>query len=451
MSSLYISLVASAILLSACMGDKTVSEQHPVVEFADSLFSSSVDSLFIAGASVIVFQKGKKLLDKSYGYANLELAVQMPDDASFEIGSVTKQFTSAAILKLVDEGRLSLEDDFTEYLDFDTKGRTISIGRLLNHTSGIPSYTELPEFEGIAGQSFDRDTLLRIVEQNDFLFEPGEAMIYNNTAYFILGLIIEKITEKKYEDYLKEQFFDPLGLHNTYYSSTSRVVSDKAQGYTYTESGLMQKDYIDYTWPYSAGALSSTTDDLLIWMRALHEGKIFNEELYDTLISPGHLDDGARLRYAMGLANYMNFGHREIGHGGGIPGFLASTKYFPDKDLFIICFVNTMGPKGAAFFANELTWKLLEKHDNDSMELDINLESLAGKYTGQVRGRISSIDIKAQDKFLIISADGRSQGDTLDIYLGNNTWSEGNSRITIKNDVYSRDDIYGYFKLNKNR
>jgi CubicO group peptidase (beta-lactamase class C family) len=449
MNHLYISIIASAIFLTACEGDKTFSDHSSLVEFADSLFITSVDSSFIAGASVIVYQNGKMLLDKSYGYANLELAVQMPDDASFEIGSVTKQFTSAAILKLADKGKLSLDDDFTKYLEFDTKGRTISINQLLNHTSGIPGYTELPEFEDIFAQNYTRDTLLRIVEQNDFLFEPGEAMIYSNSAYFILGLIIEKITGQTYEDYLKQVFFEPLGMNNTYYSSTSKVIPNRAFGYSYTDNGLIQKQYIDHTWPYSAGSLSSTTDDLLVWMRALHEGKIFDEELYNALISPRQLNDGANIRYAMGLVNYLNFGHREIGHGGAIPGFLSATKYFPEEDLFIICLVNTSGPKGAGFFADELTWKLLEKYGNDPVEVDINLDSLKGKYTGQIRGQIISVDIEAQPKFLIISTEGRSQVDTLEIYLGSNTWSKGNSLIKIENNVYSRDDVYGYFKLAK--
>jgi hypothetical protein len=186
-------------------------------------------------------------------------------------------------------------------------------------------------------------------------------------------------------------------------------------------------------------------------MRALHEGKVFNEELYNALISPGQLNDGVNIRYAMGLVNYLNFGHREIGHGGGIPGFLSATKYFPEEDLIIICLVNTMGPKGAEFFADELTWKLLEKHSNDPMEVDINLDSLEGRYTGQIRGQIISVDIEAQPESLIISTEGRSQVDTLDIYLGNNTWGEGNSLIKIDDNVCSRDDIYGYIKLAKER
>src|SRR5690606_38913850 len=133
-------------------------------------------------------------LNKSYGYASLELSVPMPDDAQFEIGSITKQFTAAAILKLVEANKISLDDDFIDYLEFDTRGRTITINNLLNHTSGIPGYTEIPEFWDLSIQEHPRDTLVRLVEQKDFLFLPNEALIYNNTGYFFLGLIIEKVT-----------------------------------------------------------------------------------------------------------------------------------------------------------------------------------------------------------------------------------------------------------------
>jgi len=449
MKIVYFLLVVGAIIFAGCASDTNSSEHSSIVAFSDSLFQTNVDSAYIAGASVIVYQKGERLLDKTYGYANLELAVPMPENASFEIGSVTKQFTSAAILKLVEEGRLSLEDDFTQYLDFDTKGRSITINSLLNHTSGIPSYTELPEFGNIFYRSYDRDTLLRLVEKNDFLFEPGEALIYNNSAYFFLGLIIEEISGMSYEDYLMERFFVPLGMNNTYYSSTSKVIPNKAYGYDYSENILNQKQYIDHTWPYSAGSLSSTADDLLLWMIALHERTIISEKLYDILTNPGHLNDGTKVRYAMGLANYMNFGNKEIGHGGGIPGFLSETKYFPDEDLFIICLINTMGPKGADYFAEELLWKLLDKHEFDPVELDIDLNAVTGIYTGQSRGQATSIEVKAQSNSLTISTVGQSRVDTLKIYLGDSTWSDVNSLVKIKNNEYLRDDIYGYIKLKK--
>jgi len=449
MKIVYLILVISSIFFSNCTNYIDTSDQSTLADFADSLFQTNVDSSYIAGSSVIVFRKGQKILDKSYGYASMELSVPMPDEASFEIGSVTKQFTAAAILKLVDSGKLSLEDDFTDYLDFDTKGKFITINNLLNHTSGIPSYTEIPEFGNISVHKYDRDTLVRIVEQEEFLFEAGEALIYNNSAYFFLGLIIEKITGKSYSEYLKEQFFEPLGMINTYYCSTSEVISHKANGYNYAKSGLKQKGYIDHTWPYSAGSLCSTAEDLLVWMRALHEGKILSEHLYKLLTTPGQLNDGTDIRYARGLVNYTNFGNKHIGHGGGIPGFLSETRYFPDDDLYIICLVNTMSPKSAGFFAEELTWKLLDKQEYEPVEIDIDLESLSGKYSGQVRGRLFSVEITALSKSIAISNGGQGSADTLKTYIGKHTWMDGNSRVVIGNNEYRRDDIYGYFILKR--
>jgi CubicO group peptidase (beta-lactamase class C family) len=449
MKNISFSILIGVIFFAVCTCNLEISEQSTLLDFADSLFQSNVDSSYIAGASVIVFQKGKELLDKSYGYASMELSAPMPDEACFEIGSVTKQFTAAAILRLVEEGKLSLEDDFTDYLEFDTKGRFITINNLLNHTSGIPSYTEIPEFWELSIHQYDRDTLVRLVEQKDFLFEPGEALIYNNSAYFFLGLIIEKITGKTYAEYLDEEFFKPLGMINTHYCSTSEVKSNKVNGYNYSETGLKHKEYLDHTWPYSAGSLCSSSEDLLVWMRALHEGKIFNEQLYKLLITPDQLKDGSKIRYAKGLVNYTNFGNAQIGHGGGINGFLSETRYLPDDDLYIICLVNTTGPRGAGFFARELTWKLLDKQTHNLAETDIDLESLAGKYSGQVRGRIHSIEIAALAGTITVSAVGQDKVDTLETYIGQHTWMDGNSIVVIENGEYRRDDVYGYFILKK--
>jgi CubicO group peptidase (beta-lactamase class C family) len=443
------SIFVSAVFFAACTSNIGISEQSTLEVFADSLFRTSVDSSYIAGASVIVFQKGQKLLDRSYGYSSMELSAPMPEDACFEIGSVTKQFTAAAILKLVDEGKLSLDDDFRDYLDFDTKGRFITINNLLNHTSGIPSYTEIPEFWNLSVHQYDRDTLVRLVEQKDFLFEPGEALIYNNSAYFFLGLIIEKITGKTYAEYLDEEFFKPLGMINTHYCSTSEVKSNKVYGYNYAETGLTQKEYLDHTWPYSAGSLCSTTEDLLVWMRALHQGKILDEHLYKIITTPDRLSDGSETRYAKGLVNYTNFGNRQIGHGGGINGFLSETRYFPDNDLYIICLVNTVSPKGAGFFASKLTWKLLDKQEYDPVEIDVDLAALSGKYSGQVRGRIYSIEITALANTITVSAVGQDNVDTLETYIGQHTWMDGNSIIVIKDNEYRRDDVSGYYILKK--
>ena len=438
-------LILAFFALASCEEQNQVTlNQSALITFADSLFNIHVDSSDIAGASVLVFQNGEMLLDKAYGFASLELAAPMPDNASFDIGSVTKQFTAAAILKLMDAGKLSLRDDLSQYLDFDTKGRKVTIDQLLNHTSGIPSYTEIKEFWSLSLHKYDRDTLLRVVEQHEFLFEPGEALIYNNSGYFLLGLIIEKVSGMSYEEYLSKEIFIPLGMNNTYYCSNSEIIKDKAYGYGYTPDGLQQKAYLEHTWPYAAGSLCSTRADLLTWLQAIHQGKALNEELYQLLITPGALNDGSTIRYAKGITNFSNHGHHQISHGGGINGFLSETRYFPDEDLYIVCLVNTTGPQGAGFFAEALTWKLLDEKVSETVAMEVDVEAISGIYTGPVRGRNLSLAVSVLEKAITVSEVGKDDIDTLTTYIGNNIWKDGNDIIILQNGEFHLDRVGGH-------
>ena len=442
--------IAIIFLTISCQEKKEISDTVSLETYIDSLFQASVDGSQIAGGAILVYQNGKTLIKKSYGYGSLELSAPIPNDGIFEIGSVTKQFTAAAILKLVDANKLSLDDDFTQYLDFDTKGRKVTIDNLLNHTSGIPSYTAFAEFGELMIQDHPRDSLVRLVESKNFMFEPGEALIYNNSAYFFLGLIIEKVTGQTYEEYLKDTFFDSLGMDNTSYCSTSEVTKNKVYGYGYTPEGLKQKGYLNHIWPYAGGSLCSTTEDLLTWMTALHQGNILSESLYQSLITPGQLKDGSNLHYAKALVNFSDFGNHRIGHGGGINGFLTDTRYFPDEDLYIISLVNTTGPKGASFFADAITWELLEKETPQSKELDINTKLLEGKYKGAVRGSDSfTIEVKSILNGLTVKSAMDDKADTLKTYIGNNTWADDNTRIIIKNNEYRFVNPSAYYILKK--
>ena len=440
------------VVLSSCKTELQQSASQPTATtleaFADSIFKISLDSAQIAGAALLIHQKGKTLLKKSYGYASLELDVPMPENAGFEIGSVTKQFTAAAILKLAAEGKLSLADDFTKYLSYDTKGRKISIDQLLNHTSGIPSYTEMEAFGDFFMKALPRDSLVRTIEAEDFLFEPGEAMIYNNSAYFLLGLIIEKVSGKTYEDYLAETIFQPLDMRDTYYCSSSEVVKNKAYGYSFTPEGLKQKMYLNHLWPYAAGSLCSTTEDLLTWLEALHHQKILTQEQYEAMSIPKTLNDGTPLRYAMGLTSFSRYGHKELGHGGGIFGFLSDTRYFPEEDLYLICLVNTTGPKGASFFTENISWELLDKQEYETQAIDFDLKEIAGTYSGQIRGQNSTLEINALEEGISYKFNNDNV-DTLNIYLGKRTWADGTSRITFKDDKVLMDRVSGYYILHK--
>ena len=445
------SILLSTILLFiiGCKTSENTEASSDLISFTDALFKESIDSNMIAGGSILIHKDGEVLVDKAYGYASLELDVPTPENATYEIGSVTKQFTAAAILKLVEEGKLDLENDFTEYLDFDTGGRTITISNLLDHTSGINSYTEMPNFWELSIENHPRDTLVRMVEAENFLFEPGEAMIYNNSAYFFLGLIIEKVSEMTYEEYLDEKIFQPLGMNETYYCSNSKVRKNKVYGYNYNPEGLRQKPYLDHLWPYAAGSLCSTTEDLLTWLTALHGGKVFDEAMYQSIITPNPLKDGSAIRYAKGLTNFNDNGHQCISHGGGIHGFLSETRYYPEEDLTVICLVNTTGPHGGGYFADEVTWHLLDKKSKETASIDVDLESLTGTYSGQARGRVLTLDVGAIESGLTVQVQGRENIDTVTSYIGDGRWMDDNQIMTLDGDKLTLDAISGFYVLTK--
>jgi CubicO group peptidase (beta-lactamase class C family) len=393
------------------------------------------------------------LLNKSYGYASLELSTPMPSDGIFDIGSVTKQFTAAAILKLVEANKLSLDDDFTEYLPFDTKGRKVTIAQLLDHTSGMEADMgeEVEFFDMLTNQGLPHNAIVKMFKPKDFMFEPGEALIYNNNAYSYLGLIIEKVTGQSYEDYLKEIFFKPLGMNSTSFGSNIEVTKNKVNGYRYDSLGIQQKPYLNYNLPYSAGSLSSNTQDLLIWMKALHQGKILSAASYQSMITPRQLNDGSKLQYAKALVNYSDFGNDKIGHTGGFSGFMTDTRYYPEEDLYIICLVNTSGgPKNATFFADPITWQLLDKKMPENVDLDIETALLEGLYTGPTRGNYTdSIQVKSIVGGMIVQKLKSDKIDTLKTYIGNNTWADSNNRIVIKNNEYRDIQPYAYYILKK--
>lgn len=451
MKQLLLFIVATGLFTSSFQTKKVLPATSSLEAYSDSLFKASIDSAQIAGGSILVFQKGKMLLKKSYGYASLELSTPMPSDGIFDIGSVTKQFTAAAILKLVEDKKLSLDDDFTKYLDFDTKGRKITIAQLLDHTSGLAQSESKEEFVQMQNDELPHKLMVKLIEPKDFVHEPGEVLIYNNTAFCFLGLIIEKVSGQNYEEYLKETFFDPLGMHSTAFGSNTKVTKRKVNGYNYDPDGLQQMDYLNYYIPYSAGSLISSAEDLLIWTQALHSGKVLSEPMYQTMITPDKLNDGTPVSYAKALANFSNYGHKEISHGGAIAGFSSFVQYYPNDDLYIITLVNTIGPKKTGrFFGYEITWKLLDKKEYEQVALDIDTKTMHGNYTGVVRGgEKQTLEIKSIENGITRQVKGKEKIDTLNVYIGNNTWMDGNEKITIKNDEYRVDKIYNYYIYKK--
>jgi CubicO group peptidase (beta-lactamase class C family) len=367
------------------------------VRLMDSIAHSPVVEGRVAGLAVAVVQGADTLLMKSYGKADLAWDIPMPTDAVFEIGSVTKQFTAAAILQLRDQGKIDLDADITKYLpDYPTQGHRIPVRRLLDHTSGIKGYTEMASFRDIMTRDLPRDSLVARFAAEPFDFAPGQALIYNNSAYFLLGLIVEKASGMPYEEYVEKNLFAKLGMDRSSYCSNSEVVPRRARGYSLSRDGLAVAPYIDHTWPYAAGSLCSTVGDMVTWLRALHGGKVLPAASYQEMITPGKLEDGTPVRYAMGLARTPDpRGRPAIHHGGGIFGFVSDSRYYPEQDLYVVVLVNTTGNLSPAAIATEMVDVLLPPAPIERRSFEGDASQLAGTYTGPSRGRPMTVKVTA--------------------------------------------------------
>ncbi len=380
-------------------------DRTAVVRAIDSIVNEPIEAGQVAGASVAVVQGADTILLKAYGFADLEYHVPTPDRAIYEIGSVTKQFTAVAILQMVEAGKLDLDAVFTDYLpDYPADAHGITVRRLMDHTSGIKGYTEMPEFGAIATRSLPRDSLVALFSAAPLDFPPGEAMIYNNSAYFLLGLIIEAVSGESYEDYVRSHLFEPLGMVDSRYCSSNAILERRAHGYDATPDGLVRKGYIDHTWPYAAGSLCSTAGDLVAWNQALHGdgdgGTTLGADGYRELITPGTLKDGTPLRYAKGLGVLVRGGRRAIGHGGGIPGFLSQVTYYPEEDLSVVVLVNSSGSPGPGALEVAITRTVLgDPEEPQATTYSGSTEVLTGVYRGPGRGRE-----------LVVTIDGDSIG-----------------------------------------
>jgi CubicO group peptidase (beta-lactamase class C family) len=245
-------------------------------------------------------------------------------------------------MRLVEQGKISLDDDLSTYLpNFPLHGRHVTIRQLLNHTSGIHSYTSVAAWRPHWAEDLSPDSIVGFVARDTFDFAPGARWRYNNTGYVLLGMVIEKVTGKPYATYVDEQFFKPLGLKQTMYCPSRDRDGSFAVGYSSTNGKLAPTTYLSMTQPFSAGALCSSVKDYLVWQRALHGGRIVSAKSYRLMTTPDTLNDGSKLTYGFGLATAQIGTHRVITHGGGINGYTTSQLYVPDDTLSVIAFTNT--------------------------------------------------------------------------------------------------------------
>jgi D-alanyl-D-alanine carboxypeptidase len=308
------------------------------------------------GATVVVVKDGRVIFRKGYGMANLELKTPMQPDMVFEIGSLTKQFTSTAILMLVEQGKLSLDDDLHKYLpDYPDKGAKISIENLLTHTSGIKSYTGDLKWRSMWRQDLTVQQIIDITKDDPLEFPPGTKWKYDNTGYILLGAIIEKVSGLSYADYVRKNIFEPLGMKHSYYGSNSAVIPGRASGYSRDGRNWVNATYLSMTQPYAAGSLMSSVDDLAIWDAAVSAGKLLSKASWDHAFTPYKLVNGNDTHYGYGWSIDAYDGHSIVRHNGGIFGYVSEAVRLPNDHVYVVMLTNSDGPDfDTGFLATEL-------------------------------------------------------------------------------------------------
>jgi CubicO group peptidase (beta-lactamase class C family) len=400
----------------------------------DSVAGASVADNRTVGLVAAVVKGNDTLLLKGYGRADVEWDIAMPVDAMFELGSVTKQFTAVALLQLRDQGKLSLDDEIRKWLpDFDTRGNTIPLWRLLDHTSGMVGITEMPEFGNLSpNPRFPKDSSYALIKRYPFQFKTGEMAIYNNSAFILAGFIIEKASGMSYEDYVEKKIFEPLGMTRSSYCNSSENVARRAHGYQVERGNIRRAATNVHTWPYSAGSLCSTAADMIKWVRALHSGKVLSPRSYQEFITPSKLSDGTPLRYSMGIgvgpdANGLHY----IGHGGAIGGFLAEAGWYPEQQMAMVVLMNSNGQQNPGEVITSLAREVTGVRPPAPKTFTGDKAAYVGKYTGPSRGRDMTVTVTEAPDGLSFAGDGPPQPRVIP-WLEGDTFKQGTRIMSFR-------------------
>jgi CubicO group peptidase (beta-lactamase class C family) len=328
------------LVAGACLAQNIDSRMDQVVQsfVANKQFMGSV---LVARGDQVVFSKG-------YGSANLEWGIPDTPNTKFRLGSLTKQFTAASILLLEERGRLKVEDPIKKYLpDAPAAWDKMTIFHVLTHTAGIPNFTGFPDYAPLEPFATTPEKLVARFRDKPLEFEPGGKWNYSNSGYALLGYLIEKISGESYESFVQKNIFTVLGMKDSGYDSNSAVIARRASGYSPTPNGLVNAGFVHMSIPYAAGALYSTTEDLLKWEQGLFGGKLLSAASLQKMTTPFKND------YAFGVGVHAVNGHKVIDHNGGINGFSTMLAYYPEDKLTVVALAN-MAPASSGEIVSQL-------------------------------------------------------------------------------------------------
>jgi CubicO group peptidase (beta-lactamase class C family) len=332
---------AEVIKVLEVNGAKPETMPEPEI-MVDHLYQAQATGV-VPAVAVLVSKDGKVVYKKAFGYSDIGKHEKATTETKFRIGSVTKQFTAAAILKLQEQNRLSVTDKLSKYFPDFPRADEVTLHHLLTHTSGIHSYTNKDEFLQRVLQPVTNEALLNFFKNDPYDFNPGEQYRYNNSGYFLLGYIIEKVSGKSYPQYLKDTFFDPLGMTNTGVHASSLALTNEARGHQRSGNKYEPSLNWDMSWAGGAGALYSTLEDLFKWNEALFNGQVINEKSLASALTPVKLNNGnlppdGEYGYGLMLGKYRDVG--VVAHGGGLHGFITQLSRYPQEKLTVAILTN---------------------------------------------------------------------------------------------------------------
>lgn len=351
----------------------------PITSKLDEYLSAAAKQGFTGSA--LVARDGKVIFSKGYGMANREWDIPNTPQTKFRLGSITKQFTAAAIMLLQERGKLSVQDPVCKYFDnCPSAWSEVTIHHLLTHTGGVPSYTSVPDYVKKMMMPETVTSMIERFKDKPLEFKPGEKWNYSNSGYFLLGYIIEKVSGESYESFLQKNIFDPLKLKDTGYDHHETILKNRATGYSRGKNGAVNSAYLDMGQPYAAGSLYSTVEDLFAWNEALFSDKLLSARSREAMTTVVKNDYG----YGLGISRQFN--RKMVSHGGGINGFNTILARFPEEKLTVVVLRNAdYGAPGPGRIGNDLAAIVLgEKYEIPRERVAIKIDpKILDAYVGQ--------------------------------------------------------------------
>jgi CubicO group peptidase (beta-lactamase class C family) len=400
-----------------------------VVARLDSIVTAHRTEAHAAGLTVGVVRGADTLLLRGYGWADSAAGRRADAATVYRVGSITKQFTAAAVLQLVEQKRLALDDPLGRHLPQYPQWGQVTIRELLNHTSGIPSYTGSRTWAARMGDALAPDSVVGFVARDSFDFAPKTKFRYNNSGYVLLGILLEKVTGTPYPALVQQRYFGPLGMGGSGYCPDVPQAPVHAAGYDRRGATYAPARTISMTSPYAAGALCLSVPDFLRWQAALTGGRVVSAATYARMSRSDTLADGKPTGYGWALAPATLGAHRVVQHGGDIPGGSAQQLWLPDDSLRVVVFTNTLGSEPdrlarnlAAAVVGEPLRGPLRAPKAVALPAALRDEAV-GRYVLQMPGgRTLPLALRVENGTLIGQAEGPGQGPIPLVYYGDETF-----------------------------